>query len=120
MAQIEIVGADLVLHVEGWDKFFALKSELRVPLAHVAAVERAGDEARGWFHGFRLAGTNIPGVITAGSFYQHGGHVFWDVHNPDAAIAIRLHDEGYANLIVEVANPDETIALIESALTHSY
>jgi hypothetical protein len=118
MTRIDIDGLDLVLHVEGWDKFFALKSELRVPLAHVAAVERASDEAHRWFHGFRAAGTNIPGVLTAGTFWAHEGHVFWDVHDPDRAIAIRLHDESYVKLVVEVADPGETITAIESALAH--
>jgi len=116
MARIEIVGPDLVVHVEGWDKLFTFKSELRVPLAHVTAVERAGDEARRWYHGFRAAGTNIPGVLTAGTFYHDGGRVFWDVHKPDGAIAICLHDERYAKFVVEVPNPDETIASIEAAL----
>jgi hypothetical protein len=85
----------------------------------VAGVERAADEARGWFHGFRAAGTNIPGVLTAGTFYHDGGRVFWDVHNADGAIAIRLHDEKFAKLVVEVPDPVGTIASIEAALAYS-
>ena len=119
MTRIEIAGTDLIVHVEGFDKYFALKSELRVPLAHVAGVEHADDEARTWFHGFRAPGTNIPGVLTAGTFHHHEGRVFWDVHNADGAIAILLHDETYAKLVVEVADPEATIAAIEAALPHT-
>ena len=40
-----------------------------------------------------MPGTNIPGVLTAGTFYQHGKRVFWDVHNPDNTVVIELKDE---------------------------
>ena len=116
MTTIEIAGSDLLVHVQGMDRFWALKSELRAPLAHVAGIERAGQEAHEWFHGIRMPGTNLPGVITAGTFYEHQGRVFWDIHDPDKAVAIRLHDEKYVKLIVEVADPDATIAAVRAAL----
>ncbi len=43
MTTIEISGDELVVHVQGWDKLWALTSELRIPLSHVAGVDRAGD-----------------------------------------------------------------------------
>jgi hypothetical protein len=89
---------------------------LRVPLAHIAGVDRAGEEAHEWFHGIRFPGSNIPGVVTAGTFYEHQGRVFWDIHNADNAIAIRLHDETFVKLIVEVEDPDATIAALRAAL----
>jgi hypothetical protein len=116
MTTIEIAGTDLVVHVEGLDRFWALRSELRVPLAHVAGVGLAGDEAKEWWHGLRVVGSHIPGVFSAGTFYERQGHVFWDVHNPSRAIAIRLHDERFAKLILEVENPDAEIAKIDAAL----
>jgi hypothetical protein len=62
-----------------------------------------------------MPGTNIPGVITAGTFYQDGKRVFWDVHNPDNTIVIELEDERYAELIVEVVNPNAAVELIKTA-----
>ena len=64
----------------------------------------------------RLPGTNVPGVITAGTFYQDGKRVFWDVHHPENTIVIDLHDERYSNLIVEVEEPDAAVRLIRTAL----
>ena len=116
MTTIEIDGADAVIHVEGFDRFLALKSQLRVPLSHIAGVEPAGDEAREIFHGFRAGGTNIPGVVSAGTYWEHQGHVFWDVHDPARAIAIRLHDEKYVKLIIEVQDPAAAIATLQAAL----
>ena len=115
MADIEITPTSLIVHVRGADKFFALASRLEVPLEHISAVEVSPPEAHGVWHGLRMGGTNVPGVITAGRFVQGGEWAFWDVHDPMKAIAIRLHDEGYAKLIIGVDNPDVTVALIKAA-----
>jgi hypothetical protein len=116
MTTIEIAAPDLIVRVEGFDQVLAFKSELRVPLVHIAGVEGAAADAARWFHGVRAPGTNIPGLITAGTFFESEGRVFWDVHNPERAIAIRLHDENYAKLVIEVADPSAAIAAIEAAL----
>jgi len=75
---------------------------------------RAG--AWGWWQGLRLPGTSIPGVLTAGTFYQHDGAVFYDVHDPDRTIVIELDHEHYRRLVVEVADPAATVSLLEDAL----
>ncbi len=115
MADIEITPTSLVVHIRGADQFFALASRLEVPLEHVSSVDASPPEAQGVWHGLRLAGTNLPGLVTAGRFLQHGEWAFWDVHDPDRAIAIRLHDERYAKLIVGVDDPAATVAAIRAA-----
>jgi len=62
------------------------------------------------------AATNIPGVLTAGTFYQDGKRVFWNIHNPENTVVIELKDERYNELIVEVADQKATVELIKSAL----
>jgi hypothetical protein len=62
------------------------------------------------------AGTNIPGVITAGTFLQRGGVVFWDVHNPEKTVVISLRDERYKSLVVEVAHPEAAVRLVSRAI----
>lgn len=63
-----------------------------------------------------MPGTNIPGVLTAGTFYQDGQRVFWDVHHPDNTIVIQLKDERYNELIVEVADPKAAVEMVKAAL----
>jgi hypothetical protein len=116
MVEVSVNGDKLSLEVKGLDKLWALKSHLEIPLAHIKGVQANPPGVRDWFKGLKSPGTNIPGVITAGTFYQDGKRVFWDVHNPDKAIAIELNDERYNMLIVEVANPDATIGMITSAI----
>jgi hypothetical protein len=116
MVDLAIAEGKLTLNVRGADKLWAFKSTLEIPLAHVAAVRADPEVARGWYHGIRLPGTNLPGVITAGTFYQDGERVFWDVHHPENTIVIDLHDERFNQLIVEVADPQGAVSLIQSSL----
>jgi hypothetical protein len=115
MVEVSVADGKLILRVQGADKLWALKSSLEIPLAHVSSVRADPQAAQGWYHGLRLGGTNIPGVITAGTFYQHGQRVFWDVHHPQSTIVIELRDERYSELIVEVADPPAAVELIRAA-----
>ena len=116
MIDLSIAEGKLTLHVRGADKLWAFKSTLEIPLVHIAGVRADAEIARGWYHGIKAPGTNVPGVITAGTFYQDGKRIFWDVHHPEKTIVISLHDERYSQLVVEVDDPEGAIKLIQSAL----
>jgi len=116
MVDLSVSDGKLVLHVQGADKLWAFKSSLEIPLQHVAGIRADPSIAHGWWHGFRVPGTNIPGVLTAGTFYQDGQRVFWDVHNPDNTVVIDLHDERYNELVVEVADPNGAVELLRALL----
>lgn len=119
MAEIEITPTSLIVHIRGADRFFAFKSQLEVPLEHIAGVDASVPEARDIWHGWRMLGTELPGVITAGSFIHHGEWAFWDVHDPEKAIAIHLHDEHYAKLVIGVDNPVATAQAISNSIKRS-
>ena len=115
MVELSVAGDKLILNVRGADKLWALKSSLEIPLQHIVAARADASVAHGWYHGIRLPGTNIPGVLTAGTFYQHGQRVFWDVHNPDRTIVVELSDDRYNELIVEVDDPQAAVDVIQGA-----
>src|SRR5579859_4327540 len=116
MVRPEITADTLHLHVEGLDKLWAFKSELTIPLQHITSVRTDSQVTTKWLHGLKWPGTSVPGVITAGTFYQDGKRIFWDVHHPDNTIVIDLHDERYNQLIVEVEDPQSAVKLIQDAL----
>ncbi len=105
MVELSLTDDRLHLEIKGLDKLWAFKSQLDIPLRHIRGVRHAPDAASGWWHGIKLIGTNIPGMFTAGTFYQHGQSVFWDVRDPARSIIIELHDERFGELVVEVADP---------------
>ena len=116
MTEVELTGEALIVHVRSADKLWALRSRLEIPISHVVGAEADSEVALGWWQGIRSGGTHVPGVITAGTFQQEGERVFSDVHDPEKAIVIRLRDERYARLVVEVEDPPTTVAAIQEAI----
>jgi hypothetical protein len=115
MVDVRIEGDRAVFRVEGSDKLWALRSQLEIPLAHISGVDIDPVQARGWWHGLRVMGTNVPGLLAAGTFLSHEGLVFWDVHDPEHTIIVSLVHEHYKKLIIEVPDPPATVALLRSA-----
>ena len=120
MVEISISEDHLHLAVKGLDKLWAFKSQLDIPFRHIREVWHDPEAASGWCHGVKVAGTNLPGVVTAGTFYEQNGRtVFWDVHDPSNAIVIALHDDRFDELVVEVNDPllavDQITAKIQKA-----
>ena len=115
MAEVEIAQDALIVHVEGMDRLFALRSRLEVPLSHVEGAEADPEEARRRWHGIMERRIWVPGPITAGTYYQEGELVFWDVHDPEKTVVIRLKDERYRRLVIEVEDPEATVARVNGA-----
>jgi hypothetical protein len=114
VAEVEVTENALIVHVRGMDRLWALKSRLEIPLSHLVGAEVDPGLARKWHKGIRAGGTHVPGVITAGTFYQEDERVFWDVHDPVKTVVIQLRDERYARLVIEVENPSAMAAAIQA------
>jgi hypothetical protein len=119
MTTVTVSDGNLVVDVKGWDKLWSLTSQLVIPVNHVIRVYADATIAQSWWKGVRLGGTQVPGVITAGTFYHHGEWVFWDVHHPERALVIELRDEGYKKLIIEVPDPADAVARIQPMLPNA-
>jgi hypothetical protein len=116
LTEVELTRDTLIVHVRGMDRLWSLRSRLEIPLSHVLNAEADSQVAREWQKGLRAPGTHVPGVITAGTFFQDGDRVFWDVRDPEKTVVIRLEDERYARLVIEVDDPPATVAAIEGAI----
>lgn len=113
MVEISFAGDSVVFEVKGWDKFWSLHSRLTIPASHIISVHADPTPAMGWFEGIKLLGTGIPNIFRAGTFFQDGEFVFWDVRNPENTIVVELEHENFRKLIVEVENPAKAISLLE-------
>jgi hypothetical protein len=116
MVEISVEGDRLHLEVQAWDKLWSIRSHLDFPLEHVTSVRTDAEAARGWWHGIRLLGTQVPGILTAGTFYEKGGVVFYDVHDPDRTIVLELNHERFARLVVEVEDPAAAVKTVTAAI----
>jgi hypothetical protein len=116
MVNVTLTADALVFEVEGLDRLWALRSRLEIPLTHVTDATFDPAEVGRWWHGWKLAGTDVPGLFAAGTFYYHGELVFWDVRDPARTIVVALNHERYKKLIVEVADPERVVADIRERL----
>jgi hypothetical protein len=116
MVNVTVQGERAVFNIEGIDKLWTLRSRLEIPLAHITEVEANADQIGRWWHGLKILGTDVPGLLGAGTFYYHGEIVFWDVHNPSSAIIVSLDHERYKKLIVEVEDPAATVDRLQRAI----
>jgi hypothetical protein len=120
MTRVEIQDDRLVARIQGLDQVLALRSELSIPLTHVRGAAVSPPEVRQrWRNPLRLKvlATDLPYVVMAGSFiFLDGEHAFWDVHDPDRTIVVELDHERFAKLVLEVDDPQATVAAIDAAI----
>ena len=116
MVNIKVENENAIFEVEGWDKLWSFKGNLQIPLIHIKDVYSNPATAIGWLDSLKVAGTSIPYVFRAGTFYQDGEMVFWDVHKAENTIIVELEHEHFAKLIIEVAEPGAAVALLANAI----
>ena len=117
MIDVSIQGDRVVFEVKEMDQLWSLQSRLEIPIAHIKAAQVDTNPAMGLFQGFKIVGTDIPYVFKAGTFYQDGGLVFWDISNPAHTIVVELDHERYQKLVIEVADPQAAVTLINDAVS---
>lgn len=112
MVEVTTDGNLATFEVKGLHKLWAFKSQIQIPLKHIRSVRQDAEALKCWWHGWRAPGTHIPGLITAGTFYEANKRIFWDVHNTEKAVIIDVVHDEYNQLIVEVEDPAAVIALL--------
>ena len=122
MASIEIFEGELIVHMRGWDKVWAMRGTLRIPLAHVREVRARPGEA--YFDEvivdtWRGFGTYMPHRVAAGVVHLSDGPSFYSVHDPRRAIAIDVDAEKVRHVVVQIDDeaPEEAVARIERAIS---
>lgn len=112
MVDVEVHDGKVEFILRGWHRVWALRRRVVVPQAALAGVRRDPQYARrpdGW----RLMGTYLPGVISAGHYCGRRGREFWDVSRPENALVVELRDHRFARLVVEVESPEAVLRRLE-------
>ena len=95
-------------------RLWALHSGINVP---VSAITDVGVSARkGLAKGWRVPGSHLPGVMTAGTFRSGGEKDLWMVGPAKEVLVIELHDEAYRHVIVQVEDPHAAVEALKAAM----
>jgi len=122
VARVKIENDQLVINMKGVRKFFAMKSEVSVPLTSVESVITGLDWKDLPKALDKVLGTNsnelyYGGTFRDGGFWNlDGDKVFFDLRRKEEAIVITLNDEDFKKLIIGCETPEETVKLIQQAL----
>ncbi len=116
MTQLDVTADQLVVTLHGWDRFWALKRRIAVPLGHVRGATADPGMSREPA-GLRAPGTHLPRVITAGTYYRHGDRVFWNLRPSQQPVVVELTEERYTRLVLGVDDARATAERVEQALS---
>jgi hypothetical protein len=104
MVSITIEGSTVKVTVLGWHKILALRSAICFSRENIRSVDYATGEV--YRPCWRMPGTSVPGLITAGTYVEAGKREFWDITRGQDAVVIDLENEEYTRLVVEASNPE--------------
>jgi hypothetical protein len=116
MTSVSINDQELTLHVEGLDKLLAFKGEVKIALAHIKSVALYHEGFMNFKHATFGIGTIFANKIQAGTFKEDGEKSFWDVHDINKTVVLTLSDDAYSRIIIEVADPGETVKAIQAKI----
>jgi hypothetical protein len=109
MAKLVITDQTLIVALSISDKLHTLQRNLKVPrwaILGVRAVADGLDEARGVLG----SGTEVPGVLRAGTIAYQGTVTFAICRVRVPAVVIELSGQAFDRLILTVADPDAVVA----------
>ncbi len=113
MIQITQNENEFIFKVKGIHKIWALRNKIVVQKENIINAYKKEEKRNSWI-GWRMPGTYIPWLITAGTFIKNGERHFWDICKPKNSIVVELKNSSFKKLIIEVQNPTESINLLNS------
>ncbi len=113
MVKVSISHGQVVVKLEGAKKFLALKGTIKIPLKSIKSVSLRPPK---WiFLGVR-AGTHLPGVVMAGTFWTRSGKEFYYVRDPSICVTLTLFGHTYSKVVFQVDNNKKVASQIRKAL----
>jgi hypothetical protein len=117
MAELQVHGGELVLHLSGAEKAEAVHGDLHVPVSALRGVEVI-DNAHDWTGigvGLKV-GMRVPGVAAVATVRGHGEKVFVAVHrDTPRGVRVRLEGAPWDEWIVGCADPEAVAATLPPA-----
>lgn len=113
--QANISGEILKIKLSGLSILWTLKKTLQIPLKNVIGATY-DPHVINMPKGLRAPGLHAPKIMTAGTYFQDGERQFWYVSSGRNAVVIRLQNEKYSQLVIDIPDPQELVSRINSSL----
>jgi hypothetical protein len=101
LARVDVADGVLIVRPRGLNRLWALKSEVRVPLAEVSDVQ-LDVPRRSVPSGFRMPGTDFPGVIHAGTYRSKGEKSFWLVGRASTVTVVECPGGPFDRIVLQL------------------
>ncbi len=114
LARVDVTGGVLVVRPRGLNRVWAMKGQVRVPLAQVSEV-RTHVDRRSVPSGWRVPGTYVPGLILAGTYRLKGERSFWLVGRAAEVTVVECRGGRFDRIVLQLS--DETAGNLQRAVT---
>lgn len=88
----------LLINLKWWEKIFSVHGSLKIPLYHITSVHT--NQPLPTWKEIKCPGTQLPGVIKAGTYYSKRGKEFWYVTKGKRVLCIELKGERFTRLVL--------------------
>ena len=114
MADLEVEGNELVLHLRAIEKAEGAHGDIRLPLSAVTAV-RSVDDPWPELRGIRAPGTGLPNVIALGTRRGKFGKDFAAVHGKGPGVVVEFEGQRFERWVLTTDDPDSVVAAVSAA-----
>ena len=105
---LQVEEGELVVRLDGWQRWAALKREVQAPLASVTSASISRD-ANTLKRGHRWPGSYVQGRMYAGTWKSKGATDFWMVNNPREVLVIEFANQPYNRWLLNVEFPEDWV-----------
>ena len=115
MAELQIDGDELVLHMTTFEKAEGVHGDIRVPLSSVTSVRSVETAWPDELRGIRAPGTGIPNVVAVGTRRGSFGKDFAAVHGKGPAVVLDLEGQAFDRLVFTADDAAGVVAQVQGA-----
>lgn len=119
LVDVGFAGESIVITPRGAWKVFGVRSRVTIPVTHVRGCVAEPFARDNHQLDLRLGGTGVPGLVLAGTMRGPEGLSYWAYGAGANAIVFDLREDRFAYLVVEVDDPDSTVAAVNEFLRTS-
>lgn len=112
MVEVMVSPSQVRLELTGLDIIWALKGNLKFPVAGIRIVYADPTTTRP--KGLRLPGTSITGLIQAGTYVWQGTREFWCIHFTGRSVVFELENLPFTRVVVDVRNPEAVVQRVRA------